>query len=214
MEQTKPQNPKSTTESTTTFSRFVRFRNRLERNKIFFETITALLLSGMAVILSYVQYTEAERERSIQETAHWSELHDAMLDFIDLTDPSKHGLAEIMGQGLNAFRGLSKKEMVSWLNTALRILNSQNSNPVLIESKTCLGYWRNAISTARINLRLLRWMTGPETEDTQKQRADRFVETVSSIFRDVLFVWDKIVLDSDEVSATGGRPNYNNSKSK
>ncbi len=39
------------------------------------------------------------------------------------------------------------------------------------------------------------------------------MKVVSSIIsRDVLFVWEKLILDSDEVSATGGRPKDNNSK--
>jgi hypothetical protein len=38
------------------------------------------------------------------------------------------------------------------------------------------------------------------------KRPDFFIIKANSILTDVMFVWEKIVLDSDEVSATGGRP--------
>jgi len=84
-------------------------RTWLRRNKIFFETIAAVLLSAMAIIVSYVQVGIAKKQmqlaeiqtkiaqkqferelkkESIEKTAHWGELRNAMWRIFDLYPPS------------------------------------------------------------------------------------------------------------------------------
>ena len=155
----------------------------------------------MAITLSYVQWTADKRQRKIQETVQWTELRNAMWDMFDLNDPSQYGISgpEAM-RGYEALGNLSITDMHSWLTKALRILESQSSNPVLIQSTQCLAHWRNAEVTAKTYPKILL------NERDPKETEDGFVRTVSSISRDVRFVWRTLVLDSDEVSATGGRP--------
>ena len=97
--------------------------------------------------------------------------------------------------GINSLEKLSVKEKIAWKYKVRKLLDSQIDNPVLLENKTSLGYWRNAISTAKII------QYAPETFIEQ-----RFIIEAKSILKDISYVWKKLVLDSDEISATGGRP--------
>ena len=183
------------------------FRLWLQRNKIFFETIAATFLTIMAVIISIVQInisikqtklleiqTEISRiefegiikKEKFQKSANWGELRNTMWEIFDLL--SAPG-------GINSLEKLSVKEKIAWKYKVRKLLDSQIDNPVLLENKTSLGYWRNAISTAKII------QYAPETFIEQ-----RFIIEAKSILKDISYVWKKLVLDSDEISATGGRP--------
>lgn len=205
-EQTQSKSSEPTKEDTIKPSPIVRTRKWLERNKVFFDTIAALLLSAMAVTISIVQVVDSRRDRFIQETARWGELRNAMWTIVDLFQPSTHGISivgkEVESSIYETLIVLSKDEMVILLKDALKTLDSQISNPVLIQSRECLGYWRNAISTARIHSDMIQ-------KGDRKWQQDKFVKALTSISKDVMFVWDKIILESDQVSATGGRPETN-----
>lgn len=78
-------------------------------------------------------------------------------------------------------------------------MDSQIKNPVLIGNKQCLGHWRNAISSAKIMADIL-----SKTKVSKMQ--DVIIKSAGGILSDVMYVWKELVLDSYEVSATGGRP--------
>ena len=52
-------------------------------------------------------------------------------------------------QGFVALDSLSEKEKENRSNQIWILLNSEIDNPVLINNKKCLGYWRNAVSKSK-----------------------------------------------------------------
>jgi len=76
----------------------------------------------------------------------------------------------------------------------LELLNSEIENPVLIGNNKCLGYWRNAISKAKM------------LKESDKYSFIKYSDQVSSLMGDVFFVWTILILNSKEISATGGKP--------
>ena len=189
-----------------------KIRDWLNRNKIFFETIAAFLLSLMAVIISFYQInigddqtkllqaqTEynkrqieiIEKNEKIEKTARWGELRNTMWEIMDLYPTN----------GVNGLRKLSNEQKVSWNRKIRILLDSQIDNPVLIENKMCLGYWRNAISRSKS---LEPFIISNIDEE--------FVIThMGGILNDISYVWTELVLDSDEVSPTGGKPEFEDS---
>jgi cell division protein FtsL len=185
-------------------------RKWLSGNKIFFETIAASLLSLMAIIISVVQINIARQQTqltelqtqiaqaqwqrdlqraAIEKSAHWQRLRDGIWEIFDL-DPK---------QGTHLLENLPAEQKVAWFRKIRSLLDAQTDNPVLIENRTCLGSWRNAISTAKTTADLF--------ETTDMSTMTNFCSTkANSILRDIGYVWDKLVLDSEEVSPTGGRP--------
>jgi len=184
-----------------------KLREWLKFNKIFFETIAALLLSLMAIIISIYQInigedqtkllelqTELsnrqmeiiEKKERVEHTARWGELRNSMWAIMDLYPSS----------GVNVLRVLSREQKLNWNRKIRTLLDSQIDNPVLIENKMCLGYWRNAISRTK----------SLETLINSNIDEEVVISHMGGILRDVLFIWEIIVLDSDEVSSTGGKP--------
>lgn len=191
-----------------------RLRDWLDRNKIFFETIAAFLLSSMAIIISIYQvkigddqtkllqaqtdYNKRqieiiEKNEKVEKTARWGELRNTMWNIMDLYPVN----------GVNGLRNLSKNEKVSWNRKIRILLDSQIDNPVLIENKSCLGYWRNAISRSK----------SLEPFIVSNLDEELIITHMGGILSDILFVWKELVLDSDEVSATGGKPEIEDSLS-
>lgn len=185
-------------------------RTWLSRNKVFFETIAASLLSLMAIIISAVQINISRQQTqlaelqtriaqeqwqreiqraAIEKSAHWQRLRDGIWKIFDLSPK----------QGIHLLETLPPEQKAAWFRKIRSLLDAQTDNPVLIENKTCLGSWRNAISTAKITADLF------ETTN-MSARTNICSKKASSILRDVGFVWDKLVLESEEVSPTGGRP--------
>ncbi len=187
------------------------FRAWLERNQIFFETIAAILLGIMAIVVSWEQtrltkiqtqiaQQQFEREQridAIEKTANWGELRNAMWAIMDLYPSS----------GVKSLQGLSQQDKVVWLIKIRELLDSQIDNPALIEHTASLGQWRNAISVAKTAKEIV---SGISPDDPQIDTIDEmFIRNASTIVKDVLFVWSELVLKSDEVSAVGGRPDEN-----
>lgn len=184
-----------------------KLREWLKFNKIFFETIAALLLSLMAIIISIYQInigkdqtkllevqTELsnrqmeiiEQNKKVEHTARWGELRNAMWAIMDLY-PSN---------GVNVLKELSREQKLKWNRTMRKLLDSQIDNPVLIEDKMCLGYWRNAISRSKS----LDAFINSNIEE------EFVIVHMGGILSDISYIWIKLVLDSDEVSPTGGKP--------
>lgn len=191
-------------------SKITVIRNWLNRNKIFFETVAVVLLSVMAIIISYVQVDIARKQTElieiqteiaqkefesklkkerIEKTAHWGELRNALWKIFDLYPPS----------GTESIRSLSQKQQLLFFKKIREILDSQIKNPVLIEDKQCLGYWRNAISAAKTYSYILSGANALELQDA-------IIASANGILKDVGYVWTELILQSDEVSPTGGRP--------
>jgi len=185
----------------------------LQSNKVFFETIAATLLSLMAIIVAVVQiiiankqntlteiqtkiaqhqYEREERLLKIEATANWGELRNSMWGIIDLFPPS----------GIETIRSIPQEYQISLFKKVRLMLDSQIKNPVLIENEQCLGHWRNAISTAKTISFIIEKLNVPASQDQQ----DHIVASAIGISEDVMYVWSEIVLNSDEISATGGRP--------
>ena len=189
-----------------------KLRNWLNSNKIFFETIAAFLLSLMAIIISIYQviigtdqtkllqaqtdYNKRqieiiEKKEKVEKTAKWGELRNAMWNIMDFYPPN----------GVSGLTNLSKEQKVNWNRKIRILLDSQIDNPVLIENKSCLGYWRNAISRSKSLEPLI-----------ISNFDEEFVVThMGGILGDIMYVWEALVLDSDEVSPTGGKPELEDS---
>jgi hypothetical protein len=182
----------------------------LTNNKIYFDTIAATLLSIMAVIISVVQLdiankqtelaeiqtkiaqSQLEREERLakfEKTANWGELRNAMWGILDQFPPS----------GIETIRSMPQEHQLSFFKKVRAILDSQIKNPVLIENEQCLGHWRNAISSTKTMVYMLSRTNTSEMQDS-------IIGNAGGILTDVMYVWEKLVLDSVEVSATGGRP--------
>ena len=180
-------------------------RQWLKQNKIFFETITASFLTFMAIIISVVQIniscqqkklstiqTEIAREQvgrekkltAIQQSADWTDLRDTMWAI----------MAQFPARGSQELNNLSVDQKLAWLQKIESLLSSHSKNPVLIGNRNCLGRWRNAIVSAKTSVALVR------------VKPDQCVIAANSILKDISYVWRTLVLDSEEVSATGGRP--------
>lgn len=70
------------------------------------------------------------------------------------------------------------------------LLGTQIKNPFLVENKECLDHWRDALSTSRVSLDVAALsVNSPEMEDL-------FIEQAGSIWDDVHYVWQKLVLES------------------
>lgn len=169
----------------------------LERNKIFFDTIAAFLLTVMALIVSISQSLTArqqwkaeQRRAAIERTANWQRLRDSVWELLDLYPKT----------GTATLDKLDPQSKAMWFSKVRSILDSQTDNLVLIEDRVCLGCWRNAISNAKTSKDLF------ETAD-MSWKPEWCSISANSIMKDVMYVWEKLVLDSSEVSATGGRPN-------
>lgn len=159
--------------------------------------IAALIISLFNVIYARQQTLVRQRDLEIQEqrlhaemTAEWDELRQTMLDIL-VSAPL----------GIDALATLSRQEKIEWMRQQEELLNSQAGNPVLISDELSLGHWRNAMASARTTRMVLEIdSVGSETADSL------FVASAKSIFKDVALVWERLVLESDQVSPTGGRP--------
>lgn len=126
------------------------------------------------------------KEINIKKTADWGKLRNTMWEIMDLTSSVYEG-----------FLGLEKlpiDEKIKRSNRIWELLNSEINNPVLIENKRCLGYWRNAISKAKL------------LKDNNTYEILKFSDQISSLMNDIFIIWIELVLNSKEVYATGGKP--------
>ncbi|MBE0570859.1 MAG: hypothetical protein IH618_04875 [Ignavibacteriaceae bacterium] len=192
-----------------------KIRDWLNHNKIFFETIAAFLLSSMAVIISFYQVkigdeqtkllqaqTEynrrqieiTEKKEKVEKTAKWGELRNSMWAIMDLYPDN----------GVSGLKLLSREQKVDWNRKIRTLLDSQIINPVLIENKMCLGYWRNAISRTKSLESLINSNIDEEF----------IINDMGGILNDISYVWRELVLDSDEISPTGGKPELEDSLNK
>jgi hypothetical protein len=151
-----------------------------------------------------------DRQERTQRSANWGELRNAMWQILDQYPP----------EGVQALKNLPIEQQIAWMERVRSMLDAQIKNPVLIEDRESLGHWRNAISTAKTGQRLLETIrdkpesvvsvkgtpTGPVVTRGKIDPDEMMTADASSILSDTLSVWGKLVLDSDEVSATGGRP--------
>jgi hypothetical protein len=193
-----------------------KMRTWLERNKIFFETIAAVLLSVMSILISCFghklamkqtqlaeiqtriaekQFESQLRREKVEKTAYWGDLRNAIWKIFDLYPPS----------GTETIRSFPQEQQLSFFKKIREILDSQIGNPVLIEDQQCLGYWRNAISAGKTYSAIL----GSVNKVDALQLQDAVVANANSILEDMGRVWIELILNSDEVSPTGGRPKIN-----
>ncbi|MCI0618744.1 hypothetical protein L0244_37685, partial [bacterium] len=96
-------------------------------------------------VFAWQQMQDAKRMEAIQKTANWGELRNNMWEILDQFPPS----------GIDALRTFSVDNKRLWMHNIRKLLDSKIKNPVLIEDKQCLGYWRNAISTTKTSFELL-----------------------------------------------------------
>ena len=180
----------------------------LEENRVYFETLAATLLGTMAVIVAIAQTKTAneqtrltrlqteiatrelesvDAQEKIHETAEWGRLHRTMLNIIKKFYPGDE----------TTLRQISSEDWAKWYREITLLLESQINNEVLISDREALGYWRNAMSTADTQEALRQSI--PDDRQSPAKGA-------LSIMRDVMHVWERLVLDSTQVSATGGHP--------
>ncbi|HHT9137787.1 MAG TPA: hypothetical protein ACFYEK_11175 [Candidatus Wunengus sp. YC60] len=188
-------------------------KNWLEKNKIFFETIAAFLLSAMAIIISVVQifigfkqtklakiqtqiaqrqFQREERLANIERTGKWGELRSAMMKILE----------QFPSSGTKSIRTWPQEDQLLFFKNVRMILDSQIKNPVLIENRDCLGHWRVALSCTEFREEEVLGTTNmPEIQDVI------IVGSANKIHQSIMYVWKRLVLDSNEVSSTGGEPN-------
>lgn len=152
-------------------------------------TIATTLATVVLGIFTWQQMLESSRSRRVEHTGRWGELRNVMWDVFDQYPP----------KGAQALDVLPPQQQIAWLRNMRKLLDSQISNPVLIQDQECLGHWRNAISSVKTAADLL--------ERVDAQAAERFFgRAAAAVLADVGHVWEKLVLESSEVSPTGGRP--------
>ncbi len=144
------------------------------------------LISSKQLLIANENLRIINKEISIKMTANWGKLRNTMWKIMDLTS-----------SGVEGYLGLEKlslDEKLKRANSIWELLNSEIENPVLIDNKRCLGYWRNAISKAKL-------LQNPDIYEILK-----YSDQISSLMKDVFVVWKELVLLSEEVSETGGKP--------
>ena len=188
-------------------SRQDKLRKWLERNKVFFETAAATLLSAMALVISIsqicisikqndmiriqTQIAEKElrivqRQDNVQQAVGWIEIRNTVLNIID----------QYPGTGPKAFKSLSAAQKVEWFEKIRRLLDSQIKNPTLIQNKECLIHWERAIATAR-------GAAGIFAKTDMSAMPDFFEINANSILVDTLAVMKIMFNESDKVFSRG-----------
>jgi len=122
----------------------------------------------------------------VRNTASWGKLRNTMEEIMEILSNGN--------QGILSLDELSMNEKIKMSNKIWNLLNSEIGNPVLIENQKCLGYWRNCIARTKS-------MVNPSIWSVIK-----FSDQAGYMLKDIGVVWVDLVLDSDEVSPTGGLP--------
>ena len=151
-------------------------------------TIATTLATVVLSVFTYQQLSQANRQQEIERTARWGELRNAMWEIMDQYPPT----------GVAGLKALPADQRVQWLRTMRKLLDGQIGNAVLISDRVSLGHWRNAISSVKTTTDVL--VADPAIEPQMFER------TSTTVLKDITAVWQRLVLDSNEVSATGGRP--------
>jgi len=124
-------------------------RRWLTRNKIFFETVTAVLLSGMAILIGYLQLKTTQKQTSLikiqtelakgqinqqhKETAlsrarDWAVLRELLIPIMERY--AGLGTAENP-----APKNLSRKKKIDWLSEMELLVSPLGTNPILVGSR-------------------------------------------------------------------------------
>lgn len=154
--------------------------------------LTSMIITTLATVVlaffGWQQMRETNRLRDVQNTADWGKLRNTIWEIMEQY-PS-HGVENLLN--------LSEEEKIAWSKKIRKLLDSEIGNPALIQRQNSLGHWRNAISTAKVTKDIL--------QSTLKNKEDIFIKHTTGILTDIMSVWSELVLDSEEISATGGRP--------
>lgn len=182
-----------------------RVKSWLERNKVYFETLAALLLSVAAIVVSCEQ-TELARLQTDLAQQQWKiEGERAAMHRRTEWQHLRRGIWELFdhlitsGPNAVALKTKNPQEVAAWFGKTFVMLSELEDNQVLMENEECLGYWRAALASASGGATIARFSSADEP--TTQEQVDRLVE---KIFGNVGFVWEKLVLDSGEISAVGG----------
>jgi hypothetical protein len=155
--------------------------------------LTATLVSIASTVtlgfFAWQNLQQAKHSEELLQRREWTELRNTIWDIMDQYPPS----------GVESLRLLPIEERIRWGIQIRRLLNAQGTNQVLLENEECLAHWRNAIAAERTLGDFLPMSFGLGNDSM-------FVKMATSMLVDVGFVWDKLVLQSKEVSPTGGLP--------
>jgi len=182
----------------------------LESNKVYFETLAAVLLSIMAILLSIyqgcltskqtqllekqIQIAEKEfeflkiKEKTLK-TAQWGKLRNTVWSIFDMYPQ----------QGKAYFKFSNNRDYSFWVSKMWDLLNSEIDNPVLISDSESLRLWRRSISRLHLYKKLGLYA---ENEPNPGQINDVFVGEMYLINNDIFYVYQKLVVASDEPQAT------------
>lgn len=134
----------------------------------------------------YQQMNETNRLKALESSANWGSLRNTMWEVMD-----RYPFDDLL------LTNMTREEKITLMQDIRKLLDSEIKNPILLQDKESLGHWRNAISTTKISNDLLK---------LNALSNESFLTYSGTIMEDVLYVWEKLILDSDEISATGGRP--------
>ncbi len=140
-------------------------------------SIVASSLAALALaFFGWRQMAESKQQEAIKETADLISLRNTIWALISLCT-SEWEQADT----------LNDKQKVQWYAAVQSLLNSQSANHALLADQDSMAYWHNAI--ARF----------------QFPQVIPFNVAVSATRKDIMEVWQKLILSSDK-PLTGGRP--------
>jgi hypothetical protein len=155
-----------------------KLREFLTRNKIFFETVAAFLLSAMAILLSYLQWhvtnnqtdlikiqtnlsksqtqvveqelIQNRRERAISKAKAWTDLNKSLKLIRYKFTPN------MVGRELPGLKNYTYRERLKWLTNLESLIYPLGSNTVLIESKHNYERFLSILTELDMEIRLIR----------------------------------------------------------
>lgn len=193
---------------------FSGFKVFLETNKIFFETVAATALSIMAVLLSVngnsiankqsqlltrqmlIEEKRLEREQRMeqyQNTSDWTALRDVLWNILDLNP----------GTGFEDMKNFPLEFFVQYFHQFKILLDSQSSNPILINDQESLKNWREAIGSVKASQNILKKLVSNSNKNLNEEMKEALIGSLTIANSKVVNVWAKLILNSNEVAAIG-----------
>lgn len=150
---------------------------------VFTVALTALGLQQQN-LLSKEQLKKFEREEKYAKNDRIIKLEELRSSLRDLMDIYSYMVWQ------NRIVNLPRERQLAIYNKISEILNSQISNPVLIENKECFDYWRNAIEGTRTMLSILLQIN---TDTNDKETIGVIMAMNETISHNFIQVWVKLI---------------------
>ena len=140
-------------------------------------TVASSLAALALAFFGWRQIAESKRQETIKKTADLISLRNTIWSLIPLCS----------SEWIQA-DNLSDEQKRQWYAAVLNLLNSQSANHALLADQDSMAYWHNAIA---------RFQLFPQVIP--------FNVAVSATLKDIMQVWQKLILSSN-IPLTGGGP--------